>query len=228
MKNYDCKLVQDLLPNYIENLTSEETNRFIEKHIEKCEECEQMLKDMKGEIKLDKINNQKKINALKKVRNRFRLKLFIFLIIVIIINIIGFYLWNNYRIVTNDDGTKSIERYTFSRSSVNNDTNIIIKTKSKLIENTIDGYVYRTIILTINEKGKCVNYREKIEGYTKEGFEEEYNVMLDREKNSSVFTNIKMSEDSIYYNNNTANNMEKEKIVNLIKTSTEVESVEEY
>lgn len=26
----DCKIVQDLLPNYIENLTNEETNKFID------------------------------------------------------------------------------------------------------------------------------------------------------------------------------------------------------
>ena len=37
MKN--CKIVQDLLPNYIEKLTSDETNIFIEKHLKECEDC---------------------------------------------------------------------------------------------------------------------------------------------------------------------------------------------
>ena len=32
----DCKIVQDLLPNYIENLTNEETNEFINKNIKSC------------------------------------------------------------------------------------------------------------------------------------------------------------------------------------------------
>ena len=31
-----CKIVQDLLPNYIDKLTSEETNSFVEKHLEEC------------------------------------------------------------------------------------------------------------------------------------------------------------------------------------------------
>ena len=35
----DCKLVLDLLPNYIEKLTNEETNNFIEEHLKGCEEC---------------------------------------------------------------------------------------------------------------------------------------------------------------------------------------------
>ena len=34
-----CKIVQDLLPNYIENLTSEETNIFIEEHLNTCSNC---------------------------------------------------------------------------------------------------------------------------------------------------------------------------------------------
>ena len=32
-----CKIVTDLLPNYIENLTSEDTNKFIEEHLNSCE-----------------------------------------------------------------------------------------------------------------------------------------------------------------------------------------------
>ena len=31
----ECKIVQDLLPNYIENLTNEETNKYIEEHLKK-------------------------------------------------------------------------------------------------------------------------------------------------------------------------------------------------
>ena len=35
----ECKIVQDLLPNYLEKVTTEETNEFIENHIGKCKEC---------------------------------------------------------------------------------------------------------------------------------------------------------------------------------------------
>lgn len=228
MKYCDCKIVQDLLPNYIEDLTKNETNEFIEKHIEKCEECEQILKNMKGEIKLDIINNKKRINALKKVRNRFRLKLFIFLITVIIINIIGIYLWNNYRIITNENGEKVIERITFSNKDTNNYTNVIIKIKKNETDNTINGYIYRTIILTINEKGICVNDRERIEGYTKEGLENQYKIMRDLENSIGSCTNVEIIESCIYFNDGLRNNQTKEKIINDIKSSNEIESIEEY
>lgn len=35
----DCKIVQDLLPLYADELTSVETGEFIEKHLESCGEC---------------------------------------------------------------------------------------------------------------------------------------------------------------------------------------------
>ena len=39
MKKYECNIVQDLLPNYIEKLTSENTNEYITKHLSECEQC---------------------------------------------------------------------------------------------------------------------------------------------------------------------------------------------
>lgn len=33
--NNKCKIVQDLLPNYIEKLTSNETSEFINEHLKK-------------------------------------------------------------------------------------------------------------------------------------------------------------------------------------------------
>lgn len=47
----DCKIVQDLLPNYIEDLTNEETNYFIDEHINECPECQKILENMQKEIK---------------------------------------------------------------------------------------------------------------------------------------------------------------------------------
>ena len=35
----NCKIVQDLLPNYIDGLTNEETNLFIENHLKECSVC---------------------------------------------------------------------------------------------------------------------------------------------------------------------------------------------
>ena len=52
MKNEkECNIIRDLLPNYIEKLTNNDTNEFIEKHIENCEECNDLLKNYKTENK---------------------------------------------------------------------------------------------------------------------------------------------------------------------------------
>ena len=48
MKNKDCELVKDLLPSYVDGLTSDETNEFIESHVKECPECKALLNDMKS------------------------------------------------------------------------------------------------------------------------------------------------------------------------------------
>ena len=34
-----CSVVRDLLPGYIDNLTSEQTNAFVKAHLAACAEC---------------------------------------------------------------------------------------------------------------------------------------------------------------------------------------------
>jgi len=72
---------RDLIPGYIENLTSEETNKQIQKHMEQCEDCRQYVKDMKEDLLIERTHEQKKekknIDFLKKVRSKNRKKIFI-------------------------------------------------------------------------------------------------------------------------------------------------------
>ena len=50
MKNIPCEVVQDLLPSYIDGLTSDVTNKTIEDHIEYCEKCRGVLSVMRGDV----------------------------------------------------------------------------------------------------------------------------------------------------------------------------------
>ena len=61
----NCKIVQDLLPNYIENLTNEETNRFIEEHLKECPECQKVLENMQNYSNL----NKKQLTMLENILN---------------------------------------------------------------------------------------------------------------------------------------------------------------
>ena len=71
MKNdLTCAVVRDLLPSYIEKLTSEETNRAVEQHLDGCEDCRSALAAMQGEggaAKADPVETRE-IDFLKKVR----------------------------------------------------------------------------------------------------------------------------------------------------------------
>ena len=47
MKNdLTCEVVQDLLPSYVDHLTSDVTNTAIETHIRECTDCRRILSDM--------------------------------------------------------------------------------------------------------------------------------------------------------------------------------------
>lgn len=87
----ECKIIQDLLPNYIEKLTNEETNQYIEKHIEECEECRKALENMQKDIKMsDEKRDDREVKYIKKFSTKMRtLKLILLAIIVLFVLLIG-------------------------------------------------------------------------------------------------------------------------------------------
>ena len=83
----DCKIVQDLLPNYIDKLTSKETNAYIEEHINGCKECKKILDAMQKDIQLqEKKLEKKKVKYIKKYNHKLRiLKITLLSIILILV-----------------------------------------------------------------------------------------------------------------------------------------------
>ena len=73
MNTIPCEVIKDLLPMYVEGLTSEETNKYIEKHIDSCEECASALRSMKVFVpEADHVNSDIEVDFLKKNRKRNR------------------------------------------------------------------------------------------------------------------------------------------------------------
>lgn len=72
-------IFKDLVPNYIEHLTSKETNKQMEHHMKQCEECRLFFNNMKQELTIETRQEQKKeeqsIDAFKKVRIKNRKKI---------------------------------------------------------------------------------------------------------------------------------------------------------
>ena len=80
----DCKIIQDLLPNYIEELTNEETNKYIENHLNECSECKIVLENMQKELKSNMKNRDKReVDYIKKFRNKLK-----FLKLILVLSLI--------------------------------------------------------------------------------------------------------------------------------------------
>ena len=45
-----CEIIRDLLPSYIDGLTSTESNEMIEEHLQECAKCREYLSDMRASI----------------------------------------------------------------------------------------------------------------------------------------------------------------------------------
>lgn len=99
----ECKLVQDLLPNYIEKVTSEETNQYMEEHLQGCVECEKVYASMKEEMKSETLEVDKTVDYMKKVNKKIKIAKIALGSIVIIILFMILTFWantlRNYRIL---------------------------------------------------------------------------------------------------------------------------------
>lgn len=87
MNEKECKLVQDLLPNYIEKLTSEESEKIIGEHLKECLECKKILENMQNDIVLkSKEQCKKETKYMKKYSNRLKIfRLFGLTLLVILL-----------------------------------------------------------------------------------------------------------------------------------------------
>ena len=74
MKNKECDIIRDLLPNYMDNLTSKDTNAYIEDHINGCSECSTILKNMQMDYNVKKEDKKTKefVDFAKKYKRKFR------------------------------------------------------------------------------------------------------------------------------------------------------------
>ena len=50
MSNFECDLVADLLPRYIDKTCTKETMKFINEHIRSCDDCRELFEAMNSEI----------------------------------------------------------------------------------------------------------------------------------------------------------------------------------
>ena len=90
-----CELIQDLIPLYVDGLTSDVTSSYMQEHFLTCAACQKKYEMMTQAIAANedevKIKEQKEIDYLKKVKKSSRKKLLIgFISAVLIILVAAF------------------------------------------------------------------------------------------------------------------------------------------
>ena len=91
MSNFECDLVADLLPIYIDGKASDASKKFIEEHIKTCEECKEIYEAMTADMQLPNPVKRKrrfKIPTLLKIFLGVLGYLFFAIIVVVIISYI--------------------------------------------------------------------------------------------------------------------------------------------
>src|SRR5680860_145372 len=66
-----CEIIKDLLPSYIDGLTSSESNLEIEEHRNNCPQCKEIFEQMKAEVRVEHTEyNKEKIKPFKKLNRK--------------------------------------------------------------------------------------------------------------------------------------------------------------
>lgn len=89
-----CEVVRDLLPLYVDKLTSEVTNQEIETHMEDCADCKEVLDSMQEpEPEREEQAQVKEVDYLKKWKRKITTTC-IWIVVAMFMISIGFGIWN--------------------------------------------------------------------------------------------------------------------------------------
>ena len=108
-----CEIIKDLLPSYVDELTSTESNEEIESHLEYCPECQEYLREIRKDIEVDKAGNKEEIEIFIKVKEKsVQIIICVVMILAVIVAII-YGRWEDYyhngRSITSDEVKVSLK-----------------------------------------------------------------------------------------------------------------------
>lgn len=215
-KKIVCKIVDNLLPNYIDELTDSEVNKFIEEHINSCKKCRNKLEEMKTEIKVEKLKSEANVDSLKKYKKIQKIKILLAILIVIAICLSIFHVYTRYYIEVDENGRWNIidSRADYQESNM---IYTIYDVKHSNKTNTKDGYIYSTIFLAINNN-KCISARIIENGY--DNLQQEYDTIIN--SNFKLYGNVKLYKDNLIYNDNYLTGKNIKEVKDIIKNKYEI------
>ena len=167
-KKTECKIVQDLLLGYVDDVLNEESKKVVEKHLSECDMCQKRLKDIKQDIENNEITQEKQIDFLKKIRIKNRIKSIVTAIGILFL--IGFIIFlRNFIIVSvlSNKSEKSLASDNFYKESIqrmSSDKTLVLKEYYKDGKYKIIREIYTDEgIIVENETYATVNSEERIE-----------------------------------------------------------------
>lgn len=98
MKN-ECDIVKDLLFSYYDDVLSITSKEFVDEHLKECENCRNVLEEIKHENNNDKIE-LKEIDLFRKVKKKINIKnicIVSSLIVLLIIILFNILVYNHYK-----------------------------------------------------------------------------------------------------------------------------------
>ena len=115
MRN-ECNIISDLLPLYIENIASEESVSYVDKHLAGCAECQKELEALRAATVLPANIDAAPLKALQQKMNRKRIQVILFsalLAAIIVISCVAYLTSPQYfpyseylfSVTTHEDGT---------------------------------------------------------------------------------------------------------------------------
>lgn len=215
----ECKIVQELLPNYIENITSIEVKEYIEEHINECDECKQRLQNMQFDFDLDKVDDRE-IDYLKSIKIKNKRKIFIAILSVVVISIfiiIGIFWFNsNYSLYRNENGEIEIQKTNINGNKILNYEIMILK--GKTIKNE---YINWYVIMDV-KKEECVNIIQELEGFSNEKLEEQYRGL---KENWDYLCSPRIENNKLYMSIYNYNTKSKEEIKQIFENKYEIISI---
>lgn len=222
MNKKECKIIEDLLPNYIDKLTNEETNEFIEEHLEKCDKCNENYKNMIQNIEIDKVDIRE-IDYLKKVKRNFKIGIFLITlsIFITIICINTFLLKEEKNLFFSSPNQKNSMIITEYENVIDDDTKEIIK-KYYIFDNE-DKCISTFVEITSNNQEYLENEYLNLKAKKENTEIDEKNKIISIIKNRTnelSYLGLKYEDEKITYSTNINNDVKKDKIkaFNNIKT----------
>lgn len=126
-----CEIIKDLLPSYVDGLTSAESNEAIEHHLEYCLECQEYLENMKKELSEESNVSEKEIDPFIRIKRETARRVVIAVILTAVISALGIeyyreHLYHGKSVMSDevailyeeDDNVKTLKFRTYDEDSI--------------------------------------------------------------------------------------------------------------